>query len=74
MHVKSSSGTQLPIAQLGKILEALFQDGNVTNRAFPERTASSLMKTRSMESEAPSPQAAPWKVVYLVNMSLFIRT
>ena len=70
--VKSLSVTQLPIAQLGKILEALFQDGNVTNRAFPERTAPSLMKTRSMRREAPSPHTAPWKVVYLVNMSLYM--
>ena len=62
--------TQLPIAQLGKILEALFLDGNVNNRTFPRRTAPSLMKTLSMGRDASIPQTASWKVVYV---SLYIQ-
>ena len=62
--------TQLPIAQLGKILEALFLDGNVSNKSFPWRKAPSLMKTLSMGRDASSPHTASWKVVY---MSLYIQ-
>ena len=69
--VKSLSVTQLPIAQLGKILEALFQDEIVLNRAFPQRTAPSLMRTLSMQREAPSLRTASWKVIY-IRMSLYI--
>ena len=57
--------TQLPIAKLGKILEALFLDGNVNNRTFPRRTAPSLMKTLSMGRDASSLHTASWKVVYI---------
>ena len=67
-----SERTQLPLGQLGKILEALFQSGNVVNRVFPKRTAPSLMKTLSVRREAPSPHTASWKVVYIVNMSMYI--
>ena len=66
---KFSERTQLPLGQLGKILDALFQDGNVLNRAFPKRTAPSRPKTLSVQREAPIRHTASWKVVYIVYMS-----
>ena len=54
--------TQLPIVQLGKILEALFQDENVLNKALPKRTAPSLINYCFVQEEASSLHATHLKV------------
>ena len=57
-----SEKTELPIAQLGMILDVLFQDEKVANRAFPKRKAPTQVKTLTQQKEAPTLYPASWKV------------